>query len=106
MPFSENVDLIGYEDLQGRSGFKLAMQEVNGRFYLYVAALWEPGISILDVTNPAEPRFVRWIDGPPGTWTLQVQVADQKMVTNMEPIPAGWGVTSSLGGLGILDTSD
>jgi hypothetical protein len=94
MPFGQNVEFIGYEDLQGRSGFKLAMQEAGGRFYLYVAALWEPGLSIIDVTDPAQPRFVRWIDGPPGTWTLQVQVAGQKMITNMEPIPSGWGTPS------------
>jgi hypothetical protein len=108
MPFAENVDLIGYEDLQGRSGFKLAMQEAEGRFYLYVAALWEPGLSIIDVTDPAQPRFVRWIDGPPGTWTLQVQVAEQKMVTNMEPIPAGWGTPSPTfeEGITIWDVAD
>ena len=40
MPFSKNVDLVGYDDLDGHSGFKLAMQEVDGSFYLYVAALW------------------------------------------------------------------
>ena len=59
MPFAENVRFVGYADLEGRSGFKLAMQEVDGRFYLYVAPLWEPGLSIVDVTDPADPRFVR-----------------------------------------------
>jgi hypothetical protein len=33
----ENVDLLAYHDLDGRSGFKLALQEVAGRFFLYVA---------------------------------------------------------------------
>jgi hypothetical protein len=108
MPFAQNVELIGYDDLAGRSGFKLAMQEAGGRFYLYVAALWEPGLSIIDVTDPAAPRFVRWIDGPPGTWTLQVQVADQRMITNMEPIPAGWGTPSPTfeEGITIWDVAD
>jgi hypothetical protein len=89
--FSENVELVGYDDLEGRSGFKLALHEANGRFYLYVAALWHSGWSIVDVTEPRSPRFVRWIDGPPNTWTIQVQVADGRMVTSLEHIPAGWG---------------
>jgi hypothetical protein len=94
MPFAENVDLVGYDDLNGHSGFKLAMRELGGSFFLYVAALWEPGLSIVDVTDPARPRFVRWIPGPSGTWTLQVQVADGRMITNLEPIPPGWGEPS------------
>ena len=81
---------IGYADLEGKSGFKLAMKEHEGRFYLYVAALWEPGLTVLDVTDPAAPRQVRWIDGPPTTWTLQVQVAGDRMITHLEHVPAGW----------------
>jgi hypothetical protein len=94
MPFAERIKLVGYDDLEGRAGFKLAMQEVRGRFYLYVASFWEPGLSILEVTDPGNPRFVRWLPGPPGTWTLQVQVAESRMITNMEPIPTGWGEPS------------
>lgn len=93
--FSRNVDFVGYDDLDGRSGFKLAMQEAQERFYLYVAPLWEPGLHVVDVTNPERPRYVRWLDGPPGTWTLQVQVADGMMITNMEPVPEGWGTPSA-----------
>ena len=46
-----NVDLLAYHDLDGRSGFKLALQEVAGRFFLYVAGFWHSGWSILDVTS-------------------------------------------------------
>ncbi|HEX3924121.1 MAG TPA: hypothetical protein VHY31_17685 [Streptosporangiaceae bacterium] len=94
MAYAHNVDFVGYDDLDGHSGFKLAMQEVDGRFYLYVAPLWEPGLNIIDVTDPEKPRYVRWLDGPPGTWTLQVQVADGRMIMNAEPIPSGWGTPS------------
>lgn len=89
--YSENVEFVGYDDLDGRSGFKLALHEANGRFYLYVAALWHSGWSIVDVTDPRSPRFVRWIEGPPNTWTIQVQVAEGRMITSLEHIPAGWG---------------
>ena len=108
MAFARNVDFVGYDDLAGHSGFKLAMQEVNGRFYLYVAALWEPGLSIVDVTEPHHPRYVRWLDGPAGTWTLQVQVADGRMIMNMEPIPPGWGSPSPdfEEGISVWDVND
>ena len=49
------------------------------------------GLSIIDVTEPAEPRFVRFIAGSPNTWTLQVQVADGRMITSQEKIFPGWG---------------
>jgi hypothetical protein len=107
--FAHNVGEVGYADLEGRSGFKLAMQEVNGRFYLYTGALWEPGLSIVEVTDPSRPRFVRWIPGPPNTWTLQVQVAGGRMITNLEHVPKGWGSAAEAepqDGFVIWDVSD
>jgi hypothetical protein len=88
--WKKNVELLAYDDLQGRSSFKLAIQEVDGRFFLYVAALWHSGWSILDVTDPVHPEFLRWVDGPPNTWTIQVQVADGKMIAGLEHIPPDW----------------
>jgi hypothetical protein len=85
----ENVDLLGYHDLDGRSGFKLALQEVAGRFFLYVAGFWHSGWGILDVTDPGHPELLRFLEGPPNTWTLQVQVADGTMITALEHLPHG-----------------
>ncbi len=90
-PFTNHVEFVGYDDLDGRPGFKLALHEAGDRFYLYVASLWHSGWSIVDVTDPSSPRFVRWIPGPPNTWTIQVQIAEGRMITALEHIPAGWG---------------
>src|SRR5262249_9743644 len=84
-----NVDLLAYHDLDGRSGFKLALQEVDGRFFLYVAGFWHCGWSILEVTDPEHPQLVRWLPGPPNTMTIQVQVADGLMITGLEHPPPG-----------------
>jgi hypothetical protein len=84
-----NVDLLAYHDLDGRSGFKLALQEVGGRFFLYVAGFWHSGWSILDVTDPEHPELLRFLDGPPNTMTIQVQVADGTMITALEHPPPG-----------------
>ncbi|HEY8694597.1 MAG TPA: hypothetical protein VIR57_17855 [Chloroflexota bacterium] len=91
MAFAKNVRLVGYHDLRDKPGFKLGMQVVKDRWYLYLAHLWEPGWSILDVTNPAAPELVRFIAGPPNTWTIQLQVADGKLITGLERIAPNWG---------------
>ena len=89
--FAHNTEVLGYHDLNGKPAFKLAMQEVNGHWYLYLAHLWHRGWSILDVTDPTAPEFVAFIPGPENTWTIQIQVADGKMITGLERIAPGWG---------------
>jgi hypothetical protein len=89
--FAHNIEPVAYHDLNGRPAFKLAMQEVNGRWYLYLAHLWHRGWTILDVTDPAAPEFVTYVPGPENTWTIQIQVADGKMITALERIAPGWG---------------
>jgi hypothetical protein len=89
--FAENLEPVGYHDLNSKPAFKLAMQEVNRRWYLYVAHLWHRGWSVLEVTNPNEPQLSGFIPGPENTWTIQVQVADGKMITALERIAPGWG---------------
>ena len=84
-----NVDLLAYHDLDGRSGLKLALQEAGGRFFLYVAGFWHSGWSILEVTDPEHPKLLRWLEGPPNTMTIQVQVADGLMITALEHPPPG-----------------
>lgn len=49
----ESVGLVAYHDLDGRPGFKLALQEVADRFFLYAAGFWHSGWSILEVTGPS-----------------------------------------------------
>lgn len=89
--FAHNVEVVGYHDLGGRPAFKLAIQEVNGRWYLYMGHLWHRGWSILDVTDPTSPGHVAFLPGPENTWTIQIQVAQGKMITALEQIAPGWG---------------
>jgi hypothetical protein len=89
--FAWNIDVVGYTDLIGKPGFKMAIHRSGKRWYLYVATLWHPGLHVVEITDPAQPRHVRFIDGPLNTWTLQVQVADGLMITSLERILPGWG---------------
>ena len=81
--FSKNIEQIGYNDLEGRPGFQMAMQEVDGRYYLYAATFKHPGWTILDVTDPTKPEYLKFIPGPdlPGQGTPKIQVADGLMIT-------------------------
>jgi hypothetical protein len=88
---AKNVEFVGYHDLEKRPAFKIAMQVVNQRWYLYLAQFWTPGLTIMDVTDPSKPEFVKFIEGPVNTWTLQVQVSEGIMVTSLERISDGWG---------------
>ena len=89
--YAQNIEPLGYHDLNGRPAFKLAMQEVNSRWYLYVAHLWHRGWSVLDVTDPDAVELCTYVPGPENTWTIQIQVADGKMITGLERIAPGWG---------------
>ena len=89
---NSGFDFVGYHDLDGRPGFKLALHEAQGRWFLYTGHLWYRGWSVVDITDPTEPRMLRTIDGPSGTWTIQVQAADGLLVTGLEKPGPGWGV--------------
>ncbi|MBI4487954.1 MAG: hypothetical protein HY694_02620 [Deltaproteobacteria bacterium] len=89
--FAHNMEVVGYHDLGGRPAFKLAMQEASGRWYLYMGHLWHRGWSILDITDPTSPEHVTFLPGPENSWTIQIQVAEGKMVTALERIAPGWG---------------
>src|SRR5262245_7126518 len=91
MPFNHRFNLVGYHDLEDRPGFKLAIQEKSSRWYLYLGHLWHSGWTILDVTDPTRPSLVAWVPGPPNTWTLQIQIAQNVMITSLEPVLEGWG---------------
>jgi len=82
--FAKNVEFVSYSDLNGHIPFKLSIQQVKGRWYLYTASLYDRGWSILDVTDPFKPAVVNWIPGPANTFTVQVDIADGKMITALE----------------------
>ena len=89
---NRGFEVVGYHDLDGHPGFKLALHEQDGRWILYTGLLWDRGWAVLDVTEPAEPQLCRIVEGPVGTWTIQVQAADGLLVAGLEkPVP-GWGV--------------
>jgi hypothetical protein len=83
-PFADGFDFVGYHDLEGRPAFKLALQVIAGRWYLYTSHFWDRGWSVLDVTDPSRPELLAFVPGPRNTATLQLQVADGLLLTALE----------------------
>src|SRR5258706_12206072 len=76
-----NVEAVGYSNLNDKPGFKMSIQQVGERWYLYIGQLWDPGWQIVDVTDPKDPKVIKEIPGPDNTATDQMEIADGKMIT-------------------------
>jgi hypothetical protein len=90
-PFIKNMELLAYHDMEDKAGFQMAMQAVNGKYYLYIA-IWggDTGWEIFDVTEPSKPRFVKFVKEPggkPGTSTHKIEIANGIMITGIQQKP-------------------
>jgi hypothetical protein len=88
---ASGFEILGYTDVDERPPFKLALQVVDDRWYLYCGHLWHRGWSIIDVTDPTQPVPVAFVEGPDNTWTAQVNVAGGIMLTALARLPLQWG---------------
>ncbi len=81
--FTKNVEVIGFHDLNGKSGFQMAMQSFKGRYYLYMTHYKDSGWAIIDVTEPSSPKYLKFIPGPDKSaqGTPKIQVAEGLMIT-------------------------
>jgi len=87
---ASNVRVVGYSEVDGRPPFKLSIQQRNGRWYLYAGHLWHRGWTILDVTT-RQALASRTSFPSVHTWTIQMEIGEDKMITALEKIGQGWG---------------
>src|SRR5579863_7772236 len=84
-PAASNMRLVGYNDLQGRSAYQPLVHQQNGRWIAYIGhhggvpGNEKPlnpltgqnefnGTSIVDVTDPAHPKYLAHIPGEEGNY--------------------------------------
>jgi hypothetical protein len=75
---SENMKLVGFNDLQARSAYQPVIHQQGSRWIAYVGhhggsalnpmtgVVENNGTSIVDVTNPRRPRYLKHLPGPSG----------------------------------------
>jgi|SRR5579862_7123319 len=89
---ASNMKPIGYSDLDGRGGaFKMAIRHVGDHWFLYMGHLWSRGWSIVDVTDPTNPKVSNFLPGPANTWSIQMELHDNIMVTSIGNFSRDWG---------------
>ena len=106
---ASNMEPVGYSHMEGRPPFKLAIKQVGNKWYLYTGHLWHDGWSIVDVTDPRDPKYVKFIPGMPNSWNIQVTLHDNLMIGALQPkIPSWGGEAGKPGSNGIIiwDISD
>src|SRR5471030_3346578 len=105
-PEASNMRLVGWSDLQARSAYQPTIHRQGGRWIAYIGhhggtdeipnpvnpltGKAEPnGTSIVDVTDPAQPKYLRHIPGAPGTYEAggaqMVRVCDGKSLPKGDP---------------------
>src|SRR4029079_8711885 len=84
-PEASNMRLVGYNDLDARSGYQPTIHRQGNRYIAYIGhhggtpAIPKPvnkltgqaefnGTSIIDVTDPAHPQYLAHIPGTEGTF--------------------------------------
>src|SRR5215831_13291837 len=85
---ASSMTAVGYTGLdEHASPFKLSIKQANGRWYLYTAHSGKAGLSIVDVTDPAQPKYLKYIPGPDGTSGPQVTLHGNLLI---------WGLSRPL----------
>jgi len=81
--------LIGFSDQGGRPDGNQLMVH---RGYAYVGHMYSKGFSIIDVRDPKNPRFVRYMEAPLHTWNIHLQAHDDLLLVvngrDMKALPA------------------
>ena len=85
---AQNVKQIGFSALGGRYGaFKIAIKHTaDDKWYLYTGHSFNQGWSIVDVTDPANPRYVKFIPyvtNDKSIITAQVTLHDNLLITSL-----------------------
>jgi hypothetical protein len=105
-PEAQNMRLVGYDDLQGRSAYQPIIHKQGNRYIAYIGHhggtpdVPKPinkltgqaefnGTSIVDVTDPAHPKYLKHIPGLEGTYeeggAQMVRACDGKTLPHGDP---------------------
>ena len=84
---SRNVRLLGNSDLNGfGNGGQVTVAKRGGEYIAFVGHMQGMGTSIVDVTDPTNPRVISKIPAPENTHSHKVRVCGDVMLVNNEQL--------------------
>ena len=101
----QNVEVVGYVDAAGQSPFKMSLLQDGDTWYMYTSNLFHRGWGILDVTDPTDPKVVKFIEGPRehGNLAGRYRRWSDDCLAGRAFCNLGWGSRSTAGTRGGLD---
>ena len=85
---ASNLEVVGFSGLNGKPGaFKIVPHQKNGKWYIYAGHSFDQGWSIIDVTDPKNPKVVKFIPyktPTPGVLTAQMTLHGDIMITAID----------------------
>jgi len=75
--FAYMMRLIGHSDQGGRPD---GVQLMVHRGFAYVGHMFSKGFSVIDVSDPRNPRAVNYIPAPANTWNIHLQTHDDLLL--------------------------
>lgn len=80
--YARNMRILGHSDQGGRSD---GVQVMVSGGYAYIGHVFSGGFSVMDVRDPRNPKFVKHVPQPAGTWSQHLQTnGDLLLVVNMK----------------------
>ncbi len=74
----KNIDFVSYSDQGGRGD---GVQIMVHKGHAYIGHMFSNGVTVMDVTDPKNPRPVNFLPTPPNTWSLPSQTHDDSPVS-------------------------
>ena len=75
--YAANMRMVGHTDQAGRGD---GQQIMVHRGYAYIGHVCSRGFTVVDVRDPAKPKTVGYVENPPNTWSLHLQVHDDLLL--------------------------
>ena len=75
--FAYKMRVIGYSDQGGRPD---GVQLMVHRGFAYVGHMFSKGFSVIDVSDPRNPKAVNYIAAPENTWNIHLQTHDDLLL--------------------------
>jgi hypothetical protein len=74
---SHNLTFVSRSD-QGGRGDGVQINVVDG--YAYIGHMFTGGVSVIDVRDPRDPKYVRFIAAPPNSWSIHLQAHENLLL--------------------------